>query len=98
MYKEYPGRGRQKLTEVVHAASTKHSGPQPAEARLHYPLTTTATDAIVQLRDVEEPVLVEVQEKVSFLGSDQLLEHEKMLKPTDKTVLMHWEKRQEVYE
>ena len=32
------------------------------------------------------------------MGPEQLLAQEKMLKPTDKTVLFHWEKRMEVYE
>ena len=98
VYKEYPGRGKQKLTEVVHAASMKPYGFQPAEARLYYQLTTTTTDAIVQVRDVEEPAKVHLQDKVAILGQDQLMAHEKMLKPTDQTVLLHWEKRQDVYE
>jgi hypothetical protein len=86
VYKEYPGKGRQKLMETVHAASLKPFGLQPAEARLHYQLTTTTSDAIVQVQDLE-PLLVEVQEKEAILGREQLLAQEKMLKPTDKTVL-----------
>ena len=98
VYKEYPGRGRQKLTETIHAGSTKPFGLQPAEARMHYHLTTTSSDAIVQVMDAEEPLQVEVQQKEGILGREMLFTHEKMLKPTDKTVLFHWEKRLEVYE
>ena len=98
VYKEHPGKGRQTLMETVHAAGLKPFGLQPAEARLHYQLTTTTSDAIVQVQDLEEPLLVEVQEKEAILGREQLLAQEKMLKPTDKTVLFHWEKRMEVYE
>ena len=34
-HKEYPGKGKQKLTEAVHAASMKALGLQPARASLH---------------------------------------------------------------
>ena len=98
IYKEYPGKGRQKLTETVHSAYSQSFGLQPARARLHYQLTTTTSDAIVQVLDMEEPRKVEVQEKKAILGTEQMTSAEKMMAPKDRVVLLHWEKRQEVYE
>ena len=98
IYKEYPSRGRSRLHEMVHLASTKSFGLQPARARLHYQWTTTASDSIVQAADLEMPDKVEQQEKLAILGSEHLLHFEKMLKPTEKVELFHWEKPQEVYE
>ena len=98
VYKEYPAKGKQKLTETVHAASMMAFGLQPARARIHYPLTTTTSDAVVQVLEMEEPFKVEAQEKAAILGADQMTSAEKMLAPTERLVLMHWEKRQEVYE
>ena len=98
IYKEYPGKGKRKLTETVHAGSMKAFGLQPARARLHYQMTTTTSDAIVQVLDMDEPLEVQVQQKAAILGADQMMAVEKMKAPTDKVVLFHWEKRQEVYE
>ena len=97
-YKEHASKGRSRLHEVVHIATTKPCGLQPARARLYYQLTTTASDSIIQAADMEATDKVEQQEKLAIMGEDNLLPTEKMLKPTEKVVLFHWEKPQEVYE
>ena len=96
IYKEYPLKGKQKLHEVVHVAMTKTSGYQPVRPRLYYQLTTTASDVIIQAEDMDCPQFLEQQEKMGILG--HLQPSEKMLKPTDKVMLYHWEKHEKLYE
>jgi len=96
IYKEYPARGKQKLHEVVHAASLR-VGPQRVRARLHYTLTTTGSDSIVQAEDMDEPLKLEQQQKLAIVGTEGMANYEKMMKPTEKVILFHWEKRLAVY-
>jgi hypothetical protein len=98
IYKEALAKGRTRLHEVVHLAAQKSFGLQPARSRLHYVLTTTGSDSIVQAEDMDMPGKVEQQEKAAILGLDDMLQTEKMMRPKDKVQLFHWEKTQEVYE
>jgi hypothetical protein len=98
IYKETLAKGRTRLHEVVHLAAQKSFGLQPARPRLHYGLTTTGSDSIVQAEDMDMPGKVEQQEKAAILGLDDMLQTEKMMRPKDKVQLFHWEKTQEVYE
>ena len=86
-HKEYPGKGKQKLTETIHAASNKTFGLQPARARLHYRLTTTAGDAVLQVEDMTQPRMVEQQVKAAVVGTDQMTSVEKMLGPLPPAVV-----------
>ena len=78
IYKEYAGRSRCRLHEIVHVSATKTVGSLPPQPRLHYQLTTTASDTIVQADDMEMPDYVEQQEKAAIAGTENLLQAERI--------------------
>jgi hypothetical protein len=47
---------------------------------------------------MDEPLKIEQRQKIAIIGNAGMVNYEKMMKPTDKVILFHWEKREEVYQ